>query len=160
MWRETQGGIIIEGKCTMGGRERSKHMNVVRKMMVSPAQLLLSNPASAQVSRWPYFNPLFERTHVIHPRDVSRDPGEDCGLPGDITALAGHKAGHSLDSILTIHQAVEGASRITLQEIKAESWNSRYFDLWALAFAYTLPTPISVKFCTVLKLQFNSPLSS
>lgn len=51
---------------------------------------------------------------IIHPGNVSRDSGEDGGLPGDITAHAGHKAGHSVDSILTVHHAVEGSPRITL----------------------------------------------
>ena len=57
----------------------------------------------------------------MYPRDVSRDPGEDCGLPGDITAQAGHEAGYTVDSILTIHQAMKGAPRITLQREEAES---------------------------------------
>lgn len=66
-------------------------------------------------------DPSFERTHIVYPRDVSRYPGEDCRLLGDITSLAGNKAGHSMDSILAIHRAVEGASRITLQRGKPDS---------------------------------------
>lgn len=90
-------------------------MNVVRKIAASIIQLLLPNPARAGVFRRPGFNLSLEETHVVYPGDVSRDPGEDCGLPGDVTAQAGHKAGHSMDSVLAIHRAMEGAPRITLQ---------------------------------------------
>lgn len=62
----------------------------------------------------------FSGTHIIHPGDVSRDSREDCGLPRDVTAQAGHKAGHSMDRVLVIHQAVEGTSRVTLSERATE----------------------------------------
>lgn len=61
------------------------------------------------------FNLSLESTYIIDPGDVSRDPCEDCGLPGDVTAQTGHETGHSMDSILAVHKAMERAPRITLQ---------------------------------------------
>lgn len=122
MWRGTQDGNTIRRKFTRGeGKGVNNYLKVMRKLTASPAQLLLPTLVNAWVSRWLYFIPSFERTHIIYPRDVSRDPGEDCGLLGDITAQAGYKAGHTMDSILAIHQAVKGAPRITLWGREAES---------------------------------------
>lgn len=54
-------------------------------------------------------------TYAIDPGNVGRHPGEHRGLPVDVTARGGTKTGHSTDVVLAIHQAVQRASRITLQ---------------------------------------------
>lgn len=108
--------MLLElGKGTLPGRFVKRGASVEgEKGIRKKVQLGLSCLTWPEPGCSKNFNPAFLRTHVIHPGNISRDSGEDCGLPGNITAHTGHKAGHPMDRILAVHQAMEGSPRITL----------------------------------------------
>ena len=54
-------------------------------------------------------------TDRVHPLDVGRDAGEDGGLLGRVASHTRHKAGNTVDVVLSINKAVQGAARVALR---------------------------------------------
>lgn len=63
---------------------------------------------------------LVFNTDAVHPADVSRDTGEDGGLPVGVAARGRHKAGHTVDNPLAADTAVQRAARVTLDSGKTQ----------------------------------------
>lgn len=59
-------------------------------------------------------------TYPVYPVDVGRHLGEDGRFPLGVTSLGRHEAGDTVDKVLSTQLAVQGASRVSLQEGEKE----------------------------------------
>ena len=60
--------------------------------------------------------PAFCDTDPVHPADVVGHAGEHGGLLVGVAALPGHEAGNAVHHILAVHLAVQGSTRVTLED--------------------------------------------